>query len=328
MFQQDSLNSFSALNATLDKLNQAVVRNEYMAETSRELSSKVRTQSIERELIANSIQQDSALSIFVQKMITLGFLDRSYSPVYPPGYYIINDSLKAVYCAIPKNACTLFKTMMVEHSSSANAFTDSEQNVHQFLDGLARKVRANHLLNCLTSDEYFKFTVLRDPLNRIVSGYLDKFAKHPLPEPFVQDIILEIRSALGQDADVEKSVTFSEFVDYLVRTPDEQLNDHWRPQHNFTAAVPFNFIGQFESIDSVVHTLEDKLSINIRTEVSNHRTQYRAFDADSSFHTMYPDQLRAIGKMPAAQNFLVPSIREKLRSRYRRDIELYTQAFS
>lgn len=310
MVSRDRFHSFDALNDTLDKLYQSVGSD---------------AQAIEQAMMAYLVDSGPKLSRFMHQLIALGFLNRQRSPVCPPGYYFINDTLRVVYCAIPKNACTLFKTMVVEHGEDNSAFISSEYNIHQFLNRRAGDTSASHLLNCLTSEDYFKFTVLRNPLNRIVSGYLDKFAKHAFPEAFVREIIAEVQATLGEDEDIEKSITFSEFVDYLVRTPDTLLNDHWRPQHNFTAAVKFDYIGQFEAIDNVISTLEEALNIEIRKQVSNHITEYAAFESNLAFHHMHPSQLRALGKMPLAAHLLTQEISSKLQARYQQDVELYCQ---
>ncbi len=183
------------------------------------------------------------------------------------------------------------------------------------------------MLDCLSSPEYFKFVVLRNPFRRLVSGYLDKFAKHVVPEAFASDVIANVQAALGLEVDVEKSITFSQFIDYLVRTPDRELNDHWRPQHNFIASVPFDFTGQFEAIDSVVSHLEDSLSIRVRKKVSSHVTQYRQFDTDFEFWNMYPYELRALGGMPRASQLFSEDLKLRIQSRYRYDIQIYEQAF-
>ena len=340
LFIQDRFNSFNALNSVLDELYSVARIDCVIAESTESKSTEPdsthpsstnsKNTALENNVFSYLIQAHEESSTFVRQLIALGFLDRARSPVCPPGYYLINERLKTVYCAIPKNACTLFKTMMVEHSEDNAAFVASGQNVHPFLVKKAQQMSSRHLLNCLTSDKYFKFTVLRNPLSRIVSGYLDKFVKYPSVAPCVQDIISTTQIAKGKDVDIEKSITFSEFVDYLVSTPDGELNDHWRPQHNFTASVEFDFVGQFEKIDQVVETLENKLGIQIRTRVAeaSHKTQYETLQPSKiAFQHMHPIQLRALRRMPTPKQFLASEIFEKLSSRYREDIKLYQRYF-
>ncbi len=271
MYIQDRYSSYNQMHQVLSVLL--------------ELSETAYKQKMQ-SLWKNSEYQDPQNALFARRLVTLGFLDTHKSPVNPAGYYFINEELKTVYCSIPKNACTLFKRMLVDNSPLKQEFDTSPQNIHTFLNQKIPNTSARHLLKCLSSSDYFKFVVLRNPFCRLVSGYLDKFAKHVMPEPFVREVIANVQTALAIEPDIKKSITFSQFVNYLVRTPDHELNDHWRPQHNFIAAVPFDFIGQFEAMDSVISDLEDTLNISIRKRVSSHITQYRQFNTDFEFWNM------------------------------------------
>ena len=241
MRRQDRFDNLSELSRTLNKLDEA--------------SSKGNRQS----WLASwkvLLEQDPKSYAFAHSLTQLGFLGRDRSSVNPAGYYFVNEQLKTVYCSIPKNACTLFKTMLVDNSKFKSEFEASGTGVHEFSNQRLQVSSAAYLLECLSSKEYFKFVILRNPFDRIVSGYLDKFAKHVIPEAFVQNIILDVQTSLGLVPDIEKSITFSQFVDYLATTPDNQLNDHWRPQNNFVSTVNFDFVGQFEFMDDIIKTLE------------------------------------------------------------------------
>lgn len=265
---------------------------------------------------------------FATRLVSLGFLKGSQSSVNPAGYYFINERLKIVYCSIPKNACTLFKTMMIESSGLREEFEASGDSVHVFLNKRIKKIiSAAYLLECLGSADYFKFTVLRNPFDRLVSGYLDKLAKHIVPEAFAQDVILSVQRQLDKPIDIERSITFSQFVDYLVRTPDIQLNDHWRPQFSFIGSVGFDFIGQFEAMDDVISVLENKFPISIQQQVSKHLTSYGTFDDSLELHNLYPSDLRALGKMPYSSQLFTRELRSTIQSRYRQDIEVYKHNF-
>lgn len=271
--------------------------------------------------------EEHSQTVSLARLQKLGFLNTANSPVNPAGYYFINETLKVIYCGIPKNACTLFKTMLVEHSSDWEKFYASSENIHHYLNRQARDTKVSHLLSCLVSEEYFKFVVLRNPFDRAVSAYLDKFAKHSVPETFAQDVIQSVHHFLGQPFDLQRGITFSQFVDYLVRTPDKALNDHWRPQHNFTAGVDFDFVGQFEDINSVISLVENKLGISVRTEVSNHVTQYQNFADTLNFQDMFPHELRALGGMPKASVLYTKELKCKIRSRFNQDVILFENSF-
>lgn len=92
--------------------------------------------------------------------------------------------------------------------------------------------------NQIMRDEVFPTAcILRDPVARIVSCYLDKFAKPVLREkPFERFVIGHIEAAqiqLGITPELERSISFSEFIDYIFSRPRWASNSHWRPQSDF-----------------------------------------------------------------------------------------------
>ena len=271
--------------------------------------------------------RDAETFNFLMRLARLGFLNPKGSPVNLAGYYVINEQLKAVYCSIPKNACTLFKTMMVKHSDLKNAYETSGENIHTFLSQRMKNVSALHLLNCLDSEEYFKFVIIRNPFDRIVSAYLDKFAKHKFPEPFVQEVISSVRRFLCLEPSTEMSITFEQFVDYVAYTPDNKLNDHWRPQTNFLASVRFDFVGQFEFMDASIEFLEQKFNIEIFEDVATHATQYHCFENHQDFHRLYPHQLRSLVGMPDSSSIYTKELNRRVCLRFLRDVMFIKKNF-
>lgn len=259
------------------------------------------------------------------KYLKLGFLGKEGATIDPLSYYFINDNLKIIYCSIPKNACTLFKNLIVEYSSSQKKYQKSQQNIHQFL--AQNRPEPTKLINSLESANYFKFVVLRNPFARLVSAYLDKFAKHPIPESFAQQVIIAVQTHLAKPINIQESITFQQFIEYLARTSDRYLNDHWLPQSNFLGSINFDYIGQFEQLDLTIKLLEKKFSIAINQKVSSHITEYKNFDKQLEFYRMYPQQLRSLEGMPAAWQMYNGQLKQLVAKRYSQDISLYLQQF-
>ncbi len=269
--------------------------------------------------------KETAVVQGLQSYLKLGFLGKKGATVDPLSYYFINHNLKIVYCSIPKNACTLFKNLIVDNSDNKKEYDLSQQNIHQFLAN--RRDNIFPLLSCLESPDYFKFVILRNPFARLASAYLDKFAKHPFPESFARDVIREVQQFLGLEINIEKSITFNQFIKYLARTKDRNLNDHWRPQNTFIGSVKFDLVGQFENLDYVIDFLQRKYKINIKKKVSSHITNYKDFSSDLQFHQMYPNKLRNLDGMPKVWQLYTPELEAIVRKRYAQDIEIYKQYF-
>lgn len=244
--------------------------------------------------------------------------------------YIVNHKHKIIYCPIPKNACTLFRTIMVKYSDVGEKYEQSQHDIHRYLVQDDTGVKLNDFRQLQNSD-YFKFVVLRNPFDRLVSAYLDKIAKRRNPAPFVRDAIQSVYQNLHREPDYQKSITFRQFVCYLVETENYILNEHWRPQHTFLGegTIEFDSIGQFENLDLVIKSLEKKLGFSIETQVSNHITNYNEIDGESleKFDKVYPRELRALKAFPTACQFYTSDLEELVRKRYLQDFEIYEEQF-
>ena len=278
------------------------------------------------DLFEGDNHEETAVIQELQSHLKFGFLGQKGATVDPLSYYLINHQLKIVYCSIPKNACTVFKNFIVDNSDSKEEFDKLSQNIHQFL--ATKKTNILSLTSCLESPDYFKFLILRNPFARLASAYLDKFAKHLFPESFARDVIREVQQFLGVEVNIKKSITFAQFIKYLARTKDRDLNDHWRPQSNFLGSVKFDLVGQFENLDVVFNLLQKKYSISIRKKVSAHMTNYKDFSNNLEFHQIYPYKLRTLDAMPTAWNLYNSELEAIVRERYAKDIEIYEQYFN
>ena len=98
------------------------------------------------------------------------------------GIYV-NDKHKFLYCEVPKVACTNFKAIMVMLTGQVNA-TGPEQLKPHLVHGDYQK----HYLRNLASytpaeiehriENYYKFMFVREPLQRILSAYRNKFTEN------------------------------------------------------------------------------------------------------------------------------------------------------
>lgn len=132
---------------------------------------------------------------------------------------------KLRFIRIPKNACSTVINSL--------GFSKTEgRNPHHIGEPFADASPEAHEWPCLA--------VLRDPFERVVSAYLNKFTEILPDELFVHELVEYIWRAQRGKArpSSSSSVTFREFVTHLCAFPDEQLDPHWRSQSAFLTEQP------------------------------------------------------------------------------------------
>ncbi|MEL0615902.1 sulfotransferase family 2 domain-containing protein [Cobetia marina] len=152
--------------------------------------------------------------------------------------------LKLDYHWIPKNACTFFKKVLAE-MQDPEVMKDIVPG--KFHEGMNKKYTVT-MQEYLAGDmAYTKVCILRDPIERFVSCYVDKFLKpisdnKPL-EGFIYSIVKNYYSKEGINAEPNvRSISFVEFVYLILNTPEYATNEHWRPQSSFVKGISFDKI--------------------------------------------------------------------------------------
>ena len=110
--------------------------------------------------------------------------------------------------------------------------------------------------NFESHDTTNKFIVMRNPLRRAVSAYLDKIIKYDL-EVFAYEAceaIFKYQGVGHEDAghliESGKRPSFEQYIAYLVRTPDYELDSHWRSQCSFFTFMKYDRIFALETLSS------------------------------------------------------------------------------
>jgi hypothetical protein len=152
-------------------------------------------------------------------------------------------NINVTYTYIPKNACTTIKKTLGIADGGLNINDDPHNR-----DGL-KTFSANNILNST------KLIVLRNPFKRLVSAFLDKIAT-----PQQQLVGFEgnkniFKSQGKKEHEINNLIksnttaTFLEFVQYLSKTPDIYLNEHWRSQSSFFLLDEYDLIFPLERLE-------------------------------------------------------------------------------
>lgn len=123
----------------------------------------------------------------------------------------------------------------------------------------------------LTGRGFLRFTFIREPMERFVSGYLDKFGRSsPQQDRF--------RERHYPDLDATTEISAEMFLSALENDPRFRTFDkHWRPQTEllFQPAQELDFIGTLENFEADWNRLCERLDLSARpsrTDVVWHAT--------------------------------------------------------
>jgi len=198
-------------------------------------------------------------------------------------FIYVDDTYKFMYGMIPKVACTNFKRVMLILSGKMNT-TDpmkiSPAQAHSQQCGAYLKT-----LDMYTEEEikhrldtYFKFMFVRNPFERILSAYRNKFTvsyNKYFPKRYGRDIIKKYRKkptvkAVNDGIDV----TFDEFIKYLLDPETERpLNAHWRQYYKLChpCIMRYDAIGEYDTLDADMDYVLQKIGVSniIKFPVAN-----------------------------------------------------------
>lgn len=141
-------------------------------------------------------------------------------------HILVNDEHCFLYCYVPKVACSNWKRVLKVLSGTLENVDVSIKMDHKsdllFLSSLKpEEIRYRLKHN-------FKFMFVREPMERLLSTYRNKFGEiKAYQEKYGAEIIRRYRKGHSKDTAVAgDDVTFSEFVRYLLDEDGERMNEH------------------------------------------------------------------------------------------------------
>jgi len=165
-------------------------------------------------------------------------------------HLIVDNKHKIVYCYIPKVACTTWKKTMA-HLVGLNYINRSVHNLRFELLSFQSQSKARYILN-----NYYKFMFVREPFERLLSAYKDKFTRksNDVSKKYGGKIKRSVRLRLGSNAShSDADIKFSDFILYLIDTSRKggRLNEHWHHYDRlcYPCEINYDFIGHYETLE-------------------------------------------------------------------------------
>ncbi|MFT7812596.1 carbohydrate sulfotransferase 11-like [Arapaima gigas] len=183
--------------------------------------------------------------------------------VLTPGdlkHLVVDEDHEMIYCYVPKVACTNWKRVMMVLTGRGK-YTDpmeipsNEAHVPSNLKTLNQYSipEINHRLK-----SYLKFLFVREPFERLVSAYRNKFTlkyNTSFHKRFGTKIVRRYRKNATQEAlQSGADVKFQEFAGYLVDPATQRegpLNEHWQTVYSLChpCHIHYDLVGKYETLE-------------------------------------------------------------------------------
>lgn len=222
----------------------------------------------------------------------------------------------AIYSFIPKNACSTMRLSL----AVANQCIEDDASQFNWIHKNNETFRAT--LEDLVCADY-TFVILRDPLARLASCYLDKIVGKDVVAWHFHDLLER-----AQDLDV---VSFSDFVRGLARKATITGNMHWRPQVDFLVYKTYDDYLPFEDMAATAGAIEERAKMRVidaRGRTQHGTDSYKLLPATEDFSCVPAARIAELqrnGECPHPRSLFSPDLIETAQRLYAADIDLYRE---
>lgn len=221
---------------------------------------------------------------------------------------------KFIYVYMYKNACSVFKNIVFE------SFQENEVSTPLQALGKRRVVDISEIERA-----GFRFFVVREPLGRVVSGFLNQVVTkidHDYPEMFKG-----IELATGKKL---TEVTFNNFVDdYLMQGISDwrKINAHFLPMSESLLPVYYDAVIDIKNLKEASAVVFGEVFSEKYFSKKINQTSDNVMSEMGDLTNIPIDLLNKSivesRKFPCKNDFITPSIKEKLSFLYASDINIY-----
>ena len=137
---------------------------------------------------------------------------------------------------------------------------------YTYLEGWKRSQHHDEV-NALLRDGVFSFSMVRNPWERLVSAWLDKFKRTPKRGKYFDAQIRRCRKLDDTvDPQVVLSADFAWFIDRLIDSQLYRGEPHFMPQSDILANAEAEYLGRFENYLASVSEIFERLDIPMPSE--------------------------------------------------------------
>ncbi len=220
-----------------------------------------------------------------------------------------------VYFEVPKAGCGTMKATLGGLEAArlnATAVEKVQERPHDrslmspFIKPF--QLPADLLEEAMSSRKFNRFTVVREPASRLLSGYLEKICQGLQQAQPIFDILVE----QGHAPDSPSDISFAQFIDVVTAMPSRDQDPHWRRQTDQIGygIVKFNNVIRLNELDASWETvakltrtpdLQDQFFCRNSTGASSKITDFYTPELLAKVVESYADDYKEFG-------FAVPSL--------------------
>lgn len=212
----------------------------------------------------------------------------------------LSERFRFVYVETPKVGCTTVKASIQQAEGVTGRAGAGHQQVHDKDRSplLSPSDDFRLFLAYLRAPDVLRFTFVRNPYSRLLSGYLQKIS--------LCSGTLEREGRSGRCRKLKlpehDEVSFGEFVRAVVSRSPHLLDMHWRPQILLTLPdlIDYSFVGRFERFAADLSQVWDRLGIDRGMTVARqeHRTE-----TEERLQEYYTPEIQSIVYSAYARDF-------------------------
>ncbi len=207
---------------------------------------------------------------------------------YPYPKYMVIPEKKLIYLEMPKVANCSIKASMLKRTFKDDYSVQKESlkyTIH----------RLDHQY-----DDFYKFTFVRNPFERLVSCYESKYHKD---KQMIGEVIEELEYNHYLFGLLRKDKGFTNFLCRIIFIPDPYKDHHFKPQYhivyNKNGKCCVDYIGKYEEINKDYQKISqrfdlDNLSTYNKTERRSYMDYYNIITARLAYF-IYKDDIQKFG---------------------------------
>ncbi|XP_069141956.1 carbohydrate sulfotransferase 13-like [Argopecten irradians] len=212
------------------------------------------------------VQRKSHLDAQCDELINRGEINMTLN-VSKLDHVIVDDKYGLLYCYVPKVGCSNWKRIFLHMTGLFDKTRKRPEDIEHNEVHFKYKKRLRTLVDYSISGihsrirNYRKFMFVREPMERLLSAYRDKFAGVGFEDKTFQKLAKKIMQSLHPNStsyqNVKKGdVTFLDFVKYLVQeetfgSKGFELDEHWQRQSILCnpCHMNYDFIGKYKTLN-------------------------------------------------------------------------------